>query len=280
MGNMHMKSTILKTMGPQAARLVAELHSRGKTLFSNADVAGITGLRPKSARNLMATLVRRGIATRLKPGLFILVPFELGYARDFLGSPFVVAAALVADDRYYLSHASAMVIHEMVTQPQFVVFTSTPKSKRPRTILGTEFRFVRVKADHLFGVEAHWVTKTEKVKVSCLERTVLDGLKQPEYCGGFTEVAKGFWMRRDDMDMSKLVDYALRLEAGAVIRRLGFLLETFGVITPAQSEQLQSMVSTGYVDLDPLLQSSGRYLKRWGIRVNVEPEEIENAVAT
>jgi len=34
-------------------------------------------------------------------------------------------------------------------------------------------------------------------------------------------------MRRDDIDSGKLVDYALRLSVGAVIRRLGYLLETY-----------------------------------------------------
>jgi len=71
----------LKTLGPQAARLVTELYERGKTLFSHADVQDITGLQPKSARNFVASLVQRGIVTRLKPGMFILVPFELGRGR-------------------------------------------------------------------------------------------------------------------------------------------------------------------------------------------------------
>ena len=49
----------LKTLGPQAARLVTVLHERGSTLFANADVEDITGLSPKSARNFVAALGRR-----------------------------------------------------------------------------------------------------------------------------------------------------------------------------------------------------------------------------
>lgn len=275
-----MKKTTYKTLGAQAARLVTELHEQGKTLFSHADVARITGLRPKSVRNFMASLVQRGIATRLKPGLFILVPFELGRTQEFLGSPIVVAGALVGGRDYYVSHASAMDIHQMVTQPQLIVFVTTPRAKRPRTILGTEFRFVRCKPEHLFGVEERWVSKTEKVRVSDLQRTVIDGLKQPEYCGGFTEVAKGFWMRRDDMDIQMLVDYALRLKTGAVICRLGFLLECFEVEAPRELNRLRKNVSTGYVVLDPLLPAEGKHLARWGIRVNVDPTEIEAVVQT
>jgi predicted transcriptional regulator of viral defense system len=270
----------LKTLGPQAARLVAELHERGKTLFSHADVEEITSLQAKSARNFVASLVQRGVATRLKPGLFILVPFELGRERDYLGSPYVVARELVGSADYYLSHASAMDLHQMVTQPQLVVYTTTTQAIRPRVVLGTEFRFVCCKPEHLFGSTPHWVTKTEKVQVSDLERTIIDGLKQSEYCGGFTEVATGFWMRRDDIDYGKLADYALRLDVGAVIRRLGFLLETFEVDAPRELERLQQKLTATYAILDPLLPDEGKFMARWRLRLNVDPDEIVSVVRT
>jgi predicted transcriptional regulator of viral defense system len=274
------QSKPLKTLGPQAARLIAELHERGKTLFSHADVQEITSLPAKSARNFVASLVNRGVVTRLKPGLFILVPYELGHERDYLGSPYVVARELAGCTDYYLSHASAMDLHQMVTQPQLVVYTTTTQAIRPRVVLGTEFRFIRSKPEHLFGSTAHWVTKTEKVRVSDLERTVIDGLKQSEYCGGFTDVAKGFWMRRDDIDLTKLVDYALRLDVGAVIRRLGFLLETFEMAAPREVKRLQENLTASYAILDPLLPEEGRFLARWRLRLNVDPAEITTAVRT
>ncbi len=269
-----------KTLGTQAARFVTELHERGSTLFSNADVEEITGLSPKVARNFAAALVRRGVATRLKPGLFILVPYELGREREYLGNPFVVARALAGDPDYYISHASAMELHQMVTQPQLVVYVTSPRSVRPKIVLGTEFRFVRCKPDHVFGVADHWATKTEKVRVSDLERTVIDGLKQSEYCGGFTEVAKGFWMRRDDIDPARLVDYALRLGVGAVIRRLGFLLEVFDEDAPQALDRLRERLTASYAVLDPMLPDEGKFLARWRLQLNVEAEEIESAVRT
>ncbi len=269
-----------KTLGTQGARLIAALHDRGRPLFGHSDVEAITGLRLKSARNLVAGLVRRGLATRLKPGLFILVPQELGHEREYLGNPYVVARELAGASDYYLSHASAMDVHRMVTQPQLAVCVTSPRAVRPRTVLGTEFRFVRCKPEHMFGIVDHWATKTESVRVSDRERTVLDGLKQSEHCGGLTEVAKGFWMRRDDIDIGRLVDYALRLDVRAVIQRLGFLLETFEVQEPAQLERLHSVVSSSYAPLDPLLPAAGPTNTRWLLRLNVESDEILSIVRT
>jgi predicted transcriptional regulator of viral defense system len=264
-----------KTLGFQAANLLAELHEHGRMFFSLHDVEKITGLQPKSARNFVAQLVTRGVATRLKPGLFILVPFEIGREREYLGNPYLVAREIAGDEKYFISHASAMDLHGMVTQPQLVVYTSTMKLTRPRTILGTEFRFFKTKPQHFFGLTDHWVEKTEKARVSDLERTVIDGLKHPEYCGGFSEVAKGFWIRREDFQPKLLVDYALQLGVGAVIRRLGFLLETCDVQAPDEISRLRNNITATYHLLDPVLPPGGKFSSHWRLRLNVSPEEIK-----
>ena len=50
----------LKTLGAQAARLVAELHERARTVITISDVEKITGLSSRSARSFAGSLVRRG----------------------------------------------------------------------------------------------------------------------------------------------------------------------------------------------------------------------------
>lgn len=270
----------LKTLGPQAARLVAALYEQERRVFTLEDAIRITALQASSARSFMRTLVGRGVAARLRPGLFILVPFELGYEREYLGNPYVVARELAGRNPYYLSHASAMDIHGMVTQPQLVVYVASPKRLHNRTVLGTEFRFIRCKPSHFFGTMRHWIDKHEQVTVSDLERTVLDGLRQPEYCGGITEVAKGLWMRRAETNPSKLVDYALRFRVGAVIRRLGYLMETYGVGTTRDIGRLQRRLTAAYAPLDPLLPHEGKFLARWRLRLNVPSEELQAVVGT
>jgi len=270
----------LKTIGPRAAFLIAELYERHKTIFSNKDVEKITGLSPKSARGLANRLIDRGLATRLKPGLFILVPTELGHERDYLGDPYVVAEEIVGGTSYYISHASAMDIHRMVTQPQLMVYATTTQAVRPRSVLGTEFRFVRCKPEHLFGIMDHWVTKTRKIRVSDLERTVIDGLRQSRYCGGFSEIAKGFWMRREDIDVKKLMEYALVMDIGAVYRRLGYLLELFGTEETGQLDLLRRKITSFYVLLDPMLPPEGKFIARWRLQLNVSPEEIKAIIRT
>ncbi len=277
---MRMNSTPPKTLGPQAANLVTTLHERSRTVFRLEDVRDITGLSETSARSFARKLVDRGVAARLKPGLYALVPFELGRERQYAGNPLVVAREIVYGDDYYLSHATAMEIHGMTTQPQLVVVVSTPKPRRTLTALGVEFRFVRCQRRLLFGITEHWETKQEKVRVSDLERTIIDGLKQPEHCGGLTEVAKGLWMRRQDVNVDRLVRYAKRIAVGAVVRRLGFLLETYEMVAAPDLDRLRAGLTATYVRLDPVLPAEGKRLHRWRLQLNVEPEELRAVVGT
>jgi predicted transcriptional regulator of viral defense system len=277
---MTIKSTSLKTLGPQAAGLVTTLHERGRAVFRLEDVRDITGLSDASSRSFIRKLVDRGVATRLKPGLYVLVPYELGRERRYPGNPLIVAREIMHGREYYLSHATAMDIHGMTTQPQLVVTVSSPEPQRAVTALGVEFRFVRCRRKHLFGLTDHWVTKQDKVRVSDLERTIIDGLKQPEHCGGLTEVARGVWMRRQDVSVGRLIQYAERIGVGAVVRRLGFLLETYELAAAPDLDRLRARLTATYVRLDPVLPAEGKRLHRWRLQLNVEPEELRAVLRT
>jgi predicted transcriptional regulator of viral defense system len=232
-------------------------------------------------------LVKKGILTRLESGLYNIVPFESGHAGAYLGNPYVVARELVFKKtksekaNYYLSHGSAMEIHQMVTQPQFVVYTTVSKQiKTHPTILGTEFRFVTTKEDQCFGVEKHWVEKSEMVLVSDIEKTIIDGLKLPEYCGGITEVAKGLWIKKNKISPEKLVEYAFRIDKGVIYRRLGFILETYQMADDFLLQKLQDKINKKHLLLDPTLIDEGHYNAKWKLRLNILEDELKTVIRT
>jgi predicted transcriptional regulator of viral defense system len=85
-------------------------------------------------------------------------------------------------------------------------------------------------------------------------------------------------MRREDIDSGKLVDYALKINVGAVIRRLGFLLELFEMEASRELERLRERLTMTYSILDPIMPAEGKFLARWRLKLNVSPEEIEAVV--
>src|SRR5713101_9957125 len=89
--------TSLKTVGPQMAQLLRGLYDRSQTTFTLADAEEITGLRPALASSLLHKAAKRGLVSRLKRGVFILVPPELGSTTEYSGDPYLVARRLAGD---------------------------------------------------------------------------------------------------------------------------------------------------------------------------------------
>jgi predicted transcriptional regulator of viral defense system len=173
-----------------------------------------------------------------------------------------------------------MEIHGMATQPQLVVRVSTPQKTRSINVMGTEFRFISCKRAWFFGLTHHWVTKQEKVIVSDLERTMIDGLRQPVHCGGVSQVANGMWMRREAIHVNRLIEYALKIDVGAVIRRLGYIMELYEIGSQEHISMLLDRLTDTYVRLDPVLPAEGKYFRKWRLQLNVSADELLAVVRT
>ncbi len=228
-----------KTLGPRSSALLVELNEQGKTTFSLRDVEEITGLRGSSARTLIHKAERRGLLTRLRSGLYTLIPFEMGRSTEYVGDPYVIAREMCEGRSYFLSHASAMELHRMVTQPQFTIYVSSTLRTPPRSIHGYEYRFVTVKPPDFFGLTQVWVTKQQSVTVSDKEHTLLDALRQPQYAGGIPEIAKALSISRMASRFRNSSAASSQSSSGVLRRRLGFLLELSQMASPAQLEPLR-----------------------------------------
>lgn len=272
---MNRYSSHFKTMGPRTAQLVTELNERGRSTFTLADVASITGLSAASCSSLVHKAQGRGLLTRLKPGLYNLVPFRMGRATEFVDDPCLIAHELVKPHRYFLSHGSAFEIHRMVTQPMLRVHVSCTRRLRAQSVGGYPFKFIQVRESQIFGTMKHWVNKQQAVIVSDPERTIIDGLRRPALVGGITEVAKGLWMRQEELNAERLVEYARRLGVGAVVRRLGYLLELYELANARTLDSLRGLLTNTYQSLDPLLPADGRHISSWRLQLNVTPEELD-----
>jgi predicted transcriptional regulator of viral defense system len=256
------------------ARLLMTLYDSGRTTFTTAEAEKITGLTVPLVSSLLHKARKRGLVSHLKRGLFVIVPPELGSSVEYSGNPYLIARYLVDGAPYFLSYGSAMELHRMVTQPQFVIFVSSTKRIPKQTLHGTKFRFHFMKEKDFFGNTKHWVTKQESVEISDLERTILDGVRHPEWCGGITDVAKGLWMRHADIRVAKLLDYAKRMHVGSVYRRLGYLLELLGIATEAELQSLRDNLTATYVPLDPSLPREGSHVAKWRLQLNIPAEEL------
>lgn len=269
-----------KTLGATGARLLSTLAESNRLVFSVGDAQEILRCSYDAALQTLRRLTRAGWLVRLTAGRYAIVPLSSGDEATPQVNRYVIARELLDETPYYISHDSAMDIHSMLTRPVTTVIITTPRRLARREILGVPYRFVYAPPSALWGNEPVWVTPYERVTVSDLERTILDGLSRPDLCAGVSQVATGLWMRQDDLDWDRLVDYALRLRTRAVAQRLGYLLELYDLGTPSTVESLQEMVGSSYARLDPLLPEGGPYLARWRLQLNLEPETLQSIVRT
>jgi len=264
----------LRSLGDQEARLITSLSSKGRGVFTLSDAQKATGNSSATTRKLIHELVQKKWLIRLTGGKYLIVPFEAGEEAEHTENWFVIAKNLIEPKPYYLSHYSALDIHEMLTQPALTVYISTPIRRIPKKILGATFQFIFAKPEDLWGIEEIWATSTQQVKVSDLERTINDCLDRPDLCGGISEIAKGIWTKRNEIDHHKLVDYATRYKRKSVVKRLGFLLETYSLGSQDTLLHLKKGLTSSYTLLDPSLPASGKYKSSWKVRANIEQEEL------
>jgi predicted transcriptional regulator of viral defense system len=271
----------MKTLGSQTAKLITGLQDARQTIFTVDDAARILATPRNLVSNLLGKAEQRGVVTRLRRATYTLVPYELGSETVYAGDPLLVASKLMGHRQHFLSHGTALAIHGMTTQPRLVVTVSAiDPPARKINAQGTEIKIVGVRAEQFFGVTTHWIGDGEKVPVSDRERTIIDCLQRPELCGGYIDVDAGTWMVRERIDTAKLVDYAMRLRVGAVIRRVGHLLDSCSIGTEADRKTLAAHLTKTYDPLDPSLPAQGRYDARWRLRLNVEQDEIEAVRST
>ena len=269
-----------KTLGSNSAELLLRLSTAGKNIFSVADALTVTGKSYKATTALLVELTRRGWLVRLMRGKYLIVPLEAGLESIPMADRYVVAREVLSPLPYYISHYSAIELHQMTTQPVNTVYVTVPRQRLSRTIAGVAYRFVYANPRAFWGAEAIWVTGQDQVQVSDLEKTFLDCAARPDLCGGLAELAKGLWLRKDDLDENQLVTYAQRFDHKAASGRLGFLLEAFGRGRPETITALQAILNNGYALLDPTLLDAGPYRASWRVRVNLDPEELKAVVWT
>jgi len=257
--------------------LVRRLAEAGDRIFTSErarEVAPSVGLSPAYLRQALHHLARSGWIVRLRKGLYSLsasVPGTLPVHE------FEIALALVKPAA--ISHWSALSYHGLTEQTPRRVFVLTTARSVPRLrgakatrsekgypVGETVYQFVQVKPQRFFGIEEVWVSEA-RIKITDPERTLMDGLSAPYYCGDFAEVLHAFSVRGPKLDLERIIGYALKLDA-ATAKRLGWVLEHQGV-DPAQLERLRAVPIKGYRVLDPTGLRRGPCDARWMIQVNL-----------
>lgn len=268
-----MKTTKLIQPGSKKLKLIQYIMKNNIRVFKRAEleakVAKDLQLSYQSYGLLLHNLCQERWIKQIRRGIYIVANTATPIYEQEI--------AMVLINPAMISHYSAFRHHHLTDQLSNCIQITTVNSvfiphegrqnkKAAVKINGFIYEFIRVNKDKFFGAETAWIGDG-KFQVTDLERTLLDGLSRPHYCGGFQEVIHAFNECFKKVNLDKIIKYAIRLDA-ATSRRLGWILNNFFGISDKKINCLVQKDSTGYRLLDSSRDNIGAYDTKWRLRLN------------
>lgn len=247
------------------AQLVRVLTAAGDVIHVD-DVVIALQLDRTGAAQRLSRWAEQGWLRRVGRGAYVAASIDTMGSDRLLDDPWVLVPALFAPA--YIGGRTAAEhwdLTEQIFKDIFVMTTQAVRQKRQERH-GTLFSLKHIDGRKIFGMKNVWRHHT-RVPVSDVHRTIIDMLDAPAIGGGIQHVADclAIYLRPDDRDDKRLIDYAVRLGNGAVFKRLGFLAERL----PGGAELArlcEQHLSGGHAKLDPA-QDGPVVVTKWRLRV-------------
>jgi predicted transcriptional regulator of viral defense system len=258
---------LLSNLGAQYGRIITVEQARQN--------AAEFGLSENYVRQAFHHLEKAGWITRLKRGMYALTSPLFAVPEPL--HEFEIVMHLV--EPAAISHWTAMHYHGFTEQIPHTTYVLTTENWRPRqknsddprvyTVDGHNYEFIQVKPERFFGIDSVWIGNQNhaRVKITDRERTLIDGLIRPQYCGDFGAVIESIHEHAHELDLDRLVDYALKIDA-ATCKRLGWTLSEVMSDVP-QLNRLRDVQVAGYVPLDPTGPKKGHCNNEWHVQENL-----------
>ncbi|MBN1627889.1 MAG: transcriptional regulator [Deltaproteobacteria bacterium] len=232
-------------------------------------------LNVKTRESILSHYVKTGQLLRVRRGLYLTVPF--GHAPDKCPvDPYLLASKMASDS--VLAYHTALELQGKAYTVQENFFYLTGSAARPLNFRGQRYRGVafpkKLMKEHQ---ESFGVVKVERtgidVKVTSLERTLVDALDRPSLCGTWEEIWKSLEMV-EFFDLDKVVEYTAHLGNATTAAKVGFFLEQHRESLMPDDKHLDRLMSMKPVKPHYMVykgRKPGRFLKRWNL---VAPDEI------
>ncbi len=230
-------------------------------IFSEEDFLNRTGIALEDWINPLRTLIKNGIIEIIEKGK---------YCRHNFRNEYVIAYYLASKEGA-IAYWSALNLHGLTEQISNTVFVQMTKVKQDKEVFHIPYQFIKVKKSKFTGIEKsgygnHSYLITDK------EKTIVDCFDLPQYAGEFPGLIKAF--ANNDWKEEKLIEYARLVNNQAVIKRMGFIAQSFELPLNDFIEFAQSKVTRTISLLDNTLPNKGRVITNWGLRLNLSLENL------
>ena len=247
-------------------------------VFTHAEFLSARGAgsrrSPHTANNILAHHLAAGRLVRVRRSLYATVPPGI-QPKAAAVDPYLIAAKLAADA--VVAYHAALQFHGKAYSVSNRFTYLARHRARPFRYREAEFVPVQLPAalrklpDSGGGIREHRHAGGH-VRVTTLERALVDVLDAPEHGGGWEEI----WRSLESVeffDLDAVVDYALRLASALTVARVGFFLEQHRESLMAEEHHLQALRAHApgqprYLDRR---REPGKLVSRWNL---VVPERV------
>lgn len=231
-------------------RIGAVIRSVGE-LITIRRAAEILGLSTLETSKILSRWANQGWLARVRRGIYVSIPVEAS-TESMLEDSWVLIPQFFTPA--YVGGWSAAEYWDLTEQifRDICVLTQKPVGKKKLILHGAPFYLTHIKGNRFFGTKSIWKKET-KVLISDIEKTILDILDNPLLGGGIIHSVECFQaaLKHKEFQPSRLIDYALRLNNGAVFKRIGFLSERLLGIDHDLTQVCARNLTTGNAKLDP-----------------------------
>ncbi len=263
---------------------LCELADGNRPIIGYDRILDVTQTSYQNARKIVERLVRKKWLVPLTPGKYIIAPLEAGLESRTTESSFLIPSALAGKKGCYIAYWTALNHYGFTEQFPFVVTAATTSRVVKNKVHGVRYEFITLAEHKYFGTMNLFLGGT-KALISDREKTIVDALDHPEYCGGINEVAKCLWNTRDEVafkgeevSIEKIFDYSKRMKNSAIIKRLGYLSDVLEMEIPRPIyRQMLDAIGAGRSKLNPFSKLDAKINTRWNLFVNTTEEEILEA---
>ena len=240
------------------------LAKKGNTFTFN-DALKISNLSTTSLQKVLYRLQQSGAIERIEKGKYLIIPLGAEKGKYTLHE-FVIGSLLV--EPYTIAYWSALNYYGLTEQIPTTVFiqTITRKFNTNPEVFGVQYKIVKIKKEKVFGIRKEWIEETQ-INITDKEKTIIDCLDKPQYCGGVVEVAKA--LKNNKFDRKKLENYAQRIGNSGVLRRLGYLCELLNI-----KIKLPKLNTRNYLLLDPTMPEKDTKNARWRLLINLDDKML------
>jgi len=211
-------------------------------------------------------LEQKGEIERIEKGKYLIIPLGAEKGKYTLHE-FVIGSTLI--EPCSIAYWSALNYYGLTEQIPTTVFLQTTARKKNQDIkvFGVKYQIVKIKKEKMFGIRKEWIEETQ-ITITDKEKTIIDCLDKPQYCGGIIEVAKA--LKNNKFDQKKLKNYAQRIGNSGVLRRLGYLCELLNI-----KISLPKINTRNYLLLDPTMPEKETKNARWRLIINLNEKGLE-----